>query len=171
MTRRLLARISVYGGLCLGFGVMAFDLLNYVIWDGSQTVPVRVIAPTPIRLIVQSRWGFDQNQDAVNAMASPPEAWFGMLAHAKRTTDGCNLNIPVSGRASGLGLSSDTFQYSPYWVIFVQLEDQTTWAAVVTLPPDLQSDPTPELIVTIPEMATQLPPGFFNPIQDEVPAL
>lgn len=87
----------------------------------------------------------------------------GMLGRVRATQpDGFDLFVPVSGERSGLGLSSDTYSYARHWVVYVEMDDDTIWAAVVSLPDDLRENPTPALAIGIPDSARQVDPAERN---------
>lgn len=166
MSRRMLARVVVYGALIAGFAVAAFDMLQLRIWDSVRMVPIRVTAPTAVRSVVQTKWGFPSESDAADWTWSNEFEQHGMLRNVSAgTKEGFTLDVGTSGRRSGLGLWSDTYEFSRHWVVFVHLEDGTSWAAVVNLPDDLRDRTSPDLQLTIPANARKLDvmPEIFIP--------
>ncbi|MCZ2342149.1 MAG: hypothetical protein LC104_10200 [Bacteroidales bacterium] len=159
--RSVAVRVVVYGGLIAAAAVAAYDLLQLTNWDGSGHATVTVTAPQAVRRVFQLKWGFQNPEDAQDSLNQPAPGFDGLLREMQAGETGYDLRYQTSGRKSGLGLWSDTFDYASWWVVFVELTDGSIWAAVVPLPDNLRKEPAPSVPMDIPDGAKNIAPFGF----------
>lgn len=173
MKLRHLIRVVVYGALIAGIGVVVYDVSALADWDGSGQATVIVEAPQPVRRVCQLKWGFRSAEVAGESISDrqPTAVFEGMVRNMKAVEGGFALEYKTSGRKSRLGFWSDTFTYSPWWVVFVELADGSVWAAVVPLPDNLRKEPAPTVPLSIPNGANPIETRLFPfPFPEPAPA-